>query len=152
MLTGESVTEFWDQVSLPGPSGCMPWRGRLNADGYGVFGPQIASRVACWMAYGPPTFGPYTYETHAAHECRNRHCVAPEHLSWKTPKGNGADKIRDGSQAGQKHPHAKMTDGQVREILTRLSEPDRLLAIEFGVSRGTINDIRNGKRWKHISR
>lgn len=87
------------------------------------------------------------------HKCRNRHCVNPEHLETGTHKENCADKIRDGTRPdhkGIKHPNVKLTEEQVRAIRARHIENEKELAIEFKVSRGTINKIIHRWTWKHL--
>lgn len=51
---------------------------------------------------------------------------------------------------GEKHPWSRLTESQVREIL---SSPisSRKLAKQLGVVRGTVQAARSGRSWKHIS-
>jgi hypothetical protein len=54
---------------------------------------------------------------------------------------------------GEEHPQAKLTNAQVREVFDRLATgkaSSGLLAKEYGVSEGVIDQIRNGKRWKTV--
>ena len=67
-------------------------------------------------------------------------------LVWDTREANEADKVLHGtSNRGENHGLAKLTTNDVHYIRTtkyRASE----LADLFGVSRGTINDVRSGRR------
>lgn len=54
---------------------------------------------------------------------------------------------------GERHPLAKLTDDDVREIRKRLRGIRGLggvVAKEYGVSQATISYILQGKTWKHI--
>ena len=56
-------------------------------------------------------------------------------------------------RAGERHPLAKLTVGQVRQIRHRLAagERGRALAREFGVGPMTISRIKTGKRWRSVA-
>ena len=59
--------------------------------------------------------------------------------------------MRDGTDArGEKHGSAKLTAAQVLEIRRRSTEKQCDLAKEFAVSRKTISDIINRRKWKNI--
>jgi hypothetical protein len=60
----------------------------------------------------------------------------------KNPRG-------DGHRWGEKHPMAKLTDDQVREIrASNLSAQE--LASRYGVKDGAIESIRRGTTWRHL--
>lgn len=74
-------------------------------------------------------------------------------LRWDTPKNNHADKVLHGTnQVGDRSSNHVLTSDQVLEIRTRKANGERssVLAREFGVRRGTINEINRRKSWKHI--
>jgi len=55
--------------------------------------------------------------------------------------------------AGESHGCAKLSERQVLEIIAaRGKERAKYLAVEYGVSRGTISDIWRGRSWKHLPR
>ena len=157
--TDKDLCRFWSKVSLPDKNGCMLWRAGTNK-GYGMFSVtpkgQVdvtieAHRFVCIWAHGAPPSRPHE----AAHNCPagHRHCVAPNHLAWKTPVQNAADRLRDGTDArGEKCPTAKLTEAQARQILARPGERRRDLAAEFGVSRQAVNDLFWGRTWKDLPR
>lgn len=53
---------------------------------------------------------------------------------------------------GEKNGHAKLTEEQALDIIVRRRGGERaaVLAIELGVSQGTINDVYSGRRWGHL--
>jgi hypothetical protein len=76
-----------------------------------------------------------------------------ENLRWDTPKSNGEDRVRNGGQVrGEAHHQAKLTEGEVREILAlrgKLSQ--REIAKRFGVSQVNVGLILNGRSWNHVT-
>lgn len=90
----------------------------------------------------------------AAHgPCHNPRCFNGAHLSWETHSENQRDRVRDQtSPRGEGHANAKLTEEIVRAIRARrldgVSVSD--LAVEFGVTRGTANNIVYRRSWKHI--
>lgn len=130
---------------------CLIWPYNRYNNGYGQmwFGGKMCTvhRVVCEAVHGVPL----PPADHAAHSCGNgrRGCVNPKHLSWKTPAENMADKIFHGtSTRGEKHNMVKLTEAQVREIISlKGKEVQRDIASRFGVSRAAISCIHRGKSW-----
>lgn len=91
-------------------------------------GKQVrAARVMCIEANGePPSDDVHAF--HAAHSCGNGNigCLNPNHLSWKTPKENQADRLIHGTDLlgnknpmfGRKRIHSKET--RAKMSVTRL--------------------------------
>lgn len=80
-----------------------------------------------------------------------------ENLEWVTPKENTHHAIQNNlrepkDQSGDKNHMAKLNNEKVKKIKELISEgnKDKDIAEMFGVSRTTINGIRNNKSWKHI--
>lgn len=85
------------------------------------------------------------------HKCRSANCVNPEHLETGTHLDNMADTIRDETSArGIKHHSCKLTEDQVRQIRLRNTEPQKVLAKEFGVTTPTINSILCKRTWSWL--
>lgn len=93
-----------------------------------------------------------------------------ENIRWGTRAENMADKVRHGtSNRGMRCGTSKLTDEQVIEIWTRYHSQGfgthgrggrhakngglthSALAMEYGVSRGLITVILQGKRWGHLT-
>lgn len=75
---------------------------------------------------------------------------AATNLRYDTHVGNEADKKLHGTYLyGERGSSAKLTEGQVREILaSRRRGVD--LADKFGVTPAAISALRTGKNWKHV--
>jgi hypothetical protein len=134
---------------------CLIWPYGKNKNGYGkitVDGHRVlVTRYVCELTIGSPP----SPEHEAAHSCGKGHkgCVSPSHLSWKTHAENLGDMVEhDTHHRGSRQWMARLTEPQVREIL-RLKgiRPQRTLAKEFGVSRGTICSIHLRESWSWLA-
>ncbi len=127
---------------------CIVWPLARNRQGYGTQAfngrTQGAHRAMCILAHGEPP----SSEHEAAHSCGRGHegCVNPNHLSWKTPKENGADKVLHAELTGRTG-HMKLTHAQCLEIIAlRGTSPQSHVARRYGVSEATISRLLSGKR------
>jgi hypothetical protein len=154
---------------MPEPnSGCLLWLGRLNRDGYGTFGRELAHRRT-WRAH----FGAIPDGLQVLHRCDVPCCVNPAHLWLGTHTDNMRDRSAKGRHhwqqrpmdcplaqpgritrpKGERHSHAKLTLGQVIEIRTLAAlgnDTHEALALRFGMGRVQITRIINRTRWRHI--
>lgn len=111
---------------------------------------QFVPRVA-WMLFR----GPIPKGKHVLHNCiANPRCWNPNHLYLGTHQDNMRDRQQQGRTAqhrGEENGRAKLTAAQVLEIR---HEPLGLssieLALNYGVGTTAIENIRNGKSWKHL--
>lgn len=98
--------------------------------------------------------GPRPTDGHqACHGDGNKFNNALSNLRWGTPSENNMDKALHGTLArGEKNGGGgKLTEEQVKQIKVRvLAETQVDLAREFGVSRGLISHIKNGRAWRHV--
>lgn len=151
------VDRFFRYVGARTPGGCILWTGPAIEHGYGCLsdsGPKkkrhvLASHIAYELFYGPVPNG-----LHVLHKCDNPPCVAPSHLFVGTNADNIADKLAKGRQSrGESHGFARLTEAKVREIRKRYATGgvfQHQLASEYGVSRGTVQYIVEGKTWRHV--
>lgn len=129
---------------------CLIWP-FAESDGYGkcvIDGKGMhANRAMCILAHGEPP----TPAHHAAHSCGKGEsgCVHPDHLRWATPAENEADKLIHGTHTrGSRHGAAKLSEADVLEIRRKASIfSQRVIASQHGISRETVRDIINRKRW-----
>lgn len=143
----KEVALFWQS------SDCLDWPFAKANYGYGeiwVAGrKRIAHRIVCEMAYGPPA----AEKNDAAHSCCNRLCVNPRHLRWASRSENVADSRAHGTMVrGERSVHAKLTEQQVREILSLKGQASQTeIGARFGVSRRSVNSILRRETWRHIT-
>jgi hypothetical protein len=95
-------------------------------------------------------------EDHVVAHCDgSRDNNQPWNLRWATQKENVADTFLHGTHnRGSRNGQAKLDEDSVLQILGMAAQgvPRRELAQTFGVCRQAIDDIINGKRWKHVSK
>jgi hypothetical protein len=119
---------------------CWIWRGRIDRGGYGraAAGARGYHKAAHRVTY-ERLRGPIPEKCELDHLCRNRACVNPDHLEPVT----SAENARRGACT-------TLTPERVALIKAQPSRRRADLAAEFGVSIGTIDNIRAGKRWAEI--
>ena len=108
------------------------------------YGGVAAARAVLALAKGEPA----RRDMQACHECREPRCLNPRHLRWDTVLGNQRDRRRDGTDpSGERNPRARLSAEQAAAIRTDRSRPAHLIALDYGVSVGTVNRIRQGRGW-----
>lgn len=116
---------------------CWIWQLYIDAGGYGIKYYDGRSRVAHKVLY-EAKYGPVPDGLELDHLCRNRACCNPDHLETVTRAVN----IRRGDKT-------KLTPDDVRMV--RASDASAAeLAVELGVAKCTIYDIRSGRSWSDI--
>jgi hypothetical protein len=179
--TNRIKARFWAKVSIcehgkECPDCCWMWTGTKLKKGYGrlylhtVEGKRsilaVAHRVAWELAHSEFI----SNDLFCCHYCDSPPCVNPRHLWLGTHQDNVADRQRKGRGAkgerhgwythpesrprGEMHWSAKLTAEQVREIRARSAgerESIRSLARTYGVSRGTIHSLVQGRTWRHVT-
>jgi hypothetical protein len=175
-LQSNVAARFWSKVDTNGPvpphrpelGPCWEWRGATMDKGYGHLRtggrgtPHVYSHRLAWeIANGPVPEGLWVL-----HACDNRPCCRPSHLFLGTAQDNTADMMAKGRGRsgpggpggvppclrGSANPLAKLTDSAVREMRSLHAEgvSQRRLAVRFGVSKSTVNDVLQRHKWAHV--
>lgn len=144
---GGFVEKFWSRVDRRGPDECWPWKAHVLNSGYGNYNGLPAHRLALMFS------DIEIPDRHVVrHKCNNKLCVNPAHLHTGTHGDNLRDAYRDGrrSHKGSSHPRSKLTDIQVREILSLTNISYKDIAKQYAISPSIISMIKNRKIWTHI--
>ncbi len=157
-LTAIQLDRFKASATVSLVSECLEWGKGTDKNGYGYINlgraHYPAHRVAYFLAHGEQPA-----EMLVCHKCDNPKCVLPAHLFLGTPKDNTDDMVRKGRSRftingtfarGERQGSSKLTEIQVREILTS-DQTGASLARKFGVSKALVCMIRRGLWWKHVS-
>lgn len=120
---------------------CWIWQ-LTQSSGYG----QISrggdkSPIGAHVRFWEDANGPVPDGLQIDHRCRVSTCVNPAHLEAVTPAENA-----------RRRPNTKLTADAVREVRRMLGDgfPRAPIAERFGVSVGTISDIKYGRIWRDI--
>ena len=149
------LVRLWENLDTSGGLfACWPWRGLLDANGYGRFfyrgRPRWAHRVAYELLVGPIPQGREIRHL----VCDNPPCCNPAHLATGTHQQNVADSVSKRRHTfGERNGAARLTTPQVQAIRAELATGrlHRLIAADFGVSRTLIDMIGRGERWAHVA-
>lgn len=118
---------------------CWVWTGPLNDKGYAWMSVGVPQRhIGAYRWFYEKYVGPIPGRLEPDHLCKNRACVNPYHIKLVTHKEN----VRRGL-------HVKLSRDKATEIRRRvaLGERRQALADEFGVTRGLINHVIQGRIW-----
>ena len=134
-------------------AGCWEWQGPTNNKGYGMIGKggrnggvSLVHRLVYFWVHG-------SISKCVLHKCDNKRCVRPSHLFAGTPADNSRDMVRKGrSRRGLRHPTAKLTPADVREIRKLIAGGlmQRSAARRFGVGDVAVSNIVTGRSWRWL--
>lgn len=110
----------------------------------------LAHRVS-WMIYK----GPIPDGLWVLHRCDNPRCTNPDHLFLGTPSDNMRDcinKNRKNPPFGSSHYNVLLNDDKVKDIRILIEQgySQSNIGKKFNVSPSTIQNIADGKTWKHV--
>ena len=137
----EYIIHYCHDVPLDSP--CWIWRGLRDGNGYAI---EVRSNGTL-SRVGRDILRLGNTNMVQMHMCDNPPCMNPAHLKAGTVTDNIADMVHKGrtssklSREDVRNIHRMMTDG----------ENDAAIARQYGVSVTTINNVRTGKRWRHIT-
>ena len=136
-------------------SNCWVWTAGKNSDGYGTLRArgrvERAHRASMLLEHG------HLPELCVLHSCDNPACVRPDHLSEGTHSENIKAAYDRGRKhpptfLGERHPQAKLTASDVREIRRRCKEGETraALAAAYGMGLSQVSRIVRRESWSHI--
>lgn len=130
------------------------WRGYISAHGVPKYGPVPAARVVWEQRRTEPLAGLVLMST-----CGRLDCVRPEHREPVTneecvKRAGHLGGIADCDHDGEWNGCAKLSADQVKFIFANCRERGAgvLLARLFGVSAGTIREIKHRRSWRRTTR
>lgn len=140
---------FWKNVDVqPNSIACWPWLGHRDRDGYGFYRGMRAHRVA----YGQKAKRIPLPTIIIRHECDNPCCCNPFHLLEGTNYDNVCDRTERGRGAkGSKNGRARLVEMQVIDIF-RDTDSHSKIAAKYGISNGTVSDIKAGRNWSWLTK
>lgn len=142
---------FWSKVDRSGGAdACWVWGGGRTGKGYGQFrrGDKMYASHRVVLQWSTQREGKDLFATHGP--CHNKGCVNPKHLSWKTPKGNAADRTRDGTEHhGEGKAQSKLTEAQVLAIRSD-TRSQRQIAVAYGIAPSNVHYMKTRRHWKWL--
>lgn len=151
---GDAQKFYRDVVLTYEGDACLIWPYTRN-DGYGALKRDgqmgLVSRFICEDLYGPPP----EPDWQASHYCGRGAdgYVTKKHMRWASRSENQMDTVIHGThRRGERNAHAKLTQNQVKYVLSMRGEKSMAaLGRELAVSTTTIYCIMKGKRWTWLS-
>lgn len=146
-----TVARFWSKVERGDASECWDWCGHIGVHGYGRFGHDRRQSETHRLAW-ELTHGEIPAGMCVCHRCDRPSCCNPDHLFLGSQRDNMRDRDSKGRQVtprGARNGNAKLSVEDVLAIRAS-TEPVRVLAKRFGVSRNHIYLVLNRTNWPHI--
>ena len=147
-----SITCYMSGSATPDPeTGCLLWNGSVDTYGYGHarwLGKRRKAHVMAFELAG----GALLPDMVIRHLCNNARCCNPQHLKLGTRLENMADKARSGIVAGEKSPHASLTNSEALAVYELRGEMTaKEAATKTGVSKMIVLNLWNGQTYTSVT-
>lgn len=131
---------------------CWPWKQQRDKDGYGRINWKGKTEQVHRLVFREYNDLPaLAAEIVIRHRCDNPPCCNPLHLEEGTHLDNMRDRdLRKGYDAVSMRRRTKLTEVQVRQI-HKDSRSFAEIALDYGVAKYTIYDIKTGRSWKDVA-
>lgn len=139
--------------SVRNENGCLIYSLSINSSGYGSVwygNTKTGVHRAIWMMQN----GKIPKGMVIAHRCDSKKCCEISHLFLATQKENQQDCIMKGRKPiGIDHVNSKYTEDQIRSVKQLIQQGlnDNEIFKKTGVLKSSIQWIRTGNAWKHIT-
>lgn len=136
-------------------TGCLEWQGAILTTGYGSFcipGVTTKAHRASYILF----IGDIPKGKCVLHKCHNRKCVNPDHLKLGDQKENSRDMLeakRMSTQKGSSNNFSRLLETDIpviRELCSNYGFSQREVAEFYGVTKGCIENVIQGRTWNHI--
>lgn len=126
-------------------SGYPIWKMKIKGDRRRLYKSFLVSRVACFIFKDD-----FDHNLIVTHECNNKKCVNPDHLTMATHKKNMKDVVKSGSQRGERNGNARLSGPDVLEARKMRLAGDtwKKIGDRFGVHLETARKAVNGDTWR----
>lgn len=158
LILQKDLDRFWAKVNKTNT--CWLWIAASSNFGHGRFrfeGKLYSSHIISYQLHK----NDYDKTKLVCHTCDNPSCVNPHHLFLGSNSDNMRDCVAKGRHRinaeylkGEECYQSKLTKADVQEIKRRLGFGERVCNINRDyphVSRRTIEGIKSGKNWKHVT-
>ena len=151
-LTETNLKRFWSKVDVREPDDCWEYTGGKLRDYGGHVIPSgtfLSHRLAYFIKHNVDPG-----KMLVCHTCDNPPCCNPAHLWLGTVGDNNRDMVAKGRHGkggarGEKHPNAKLTEQDVREIRASDKSTNELVK-QYSAKRQTIREAQLRVTWKHV--
>jgi len=154
-MSNKTLKQRFEEKYIIKDKSCWEWIGSLSNNMYGSFwngDTYVGAHRMSYELYKEDI----PKDMCVLHTCDNPRCVNPDHLWIGTREDNNKDrsnKNRNADMQGEKHPQAKLTEQDIKEIRLLNSMKcfmQREIGEIYNITNKHVNNIVKFKIWKHV--